>query len=109
MQPLSRSEKRLYKTVADRAFKFHVLVTSYEMIMADCTALASIPWQVMVVDEAHRLKNSQGKFFKQLRQFHSDYRLLLTGTPLQNNLDELFYLLSFLSPCDFPSVDEFRV
>lgn len=55
----------------------------------------------MVVDEAHRLKNNQSLFFRTLREFKINYRLLLTGTPLQNNLEELFHLLNFLSPDRF--------
>lgn len=63
--------------------------------------LSSIEWAGLVVDEAHRLKNNQSLFFRTLRDFRINYRLLLTGTPLQNNLEELFHLLNFLSPDRF--------
>ena len=57
--------------------------------------------QVLVVDEAHRLKNNQSKFFRILSSYSIGHKLLLTGTPLQNNLEELFHLLNFLSPENF--------
>ncbi len=100
--------KKLRKVAADRTVKFHVLLTSYEMILADSTSLGSIDWEVMVVDEAHRLKNSDSKFFRHLCEYRSHFRLLLTGTPLQNNLEELFHLLSFLNPAKFNSIETFQ-
>uniref|UniRef100_T1JDG0 Uncharacterized protein n=1 Tax=Strigamia maritima TaxID=126957 RepID=T1JDG0_STRMM len=81
----------------DVAVKFHVLLTSYELISIDAATLASVDWAVLVVDEAHRLKNSQSKFFRILNTYRIGYKLLLTGTPLQNNLEELFHLLNFMS------------
>lgn len=106
--------------------KFHVLLTSYELITIDQAILGSIEWACLVVDEAHRLKNNQSKvggsgctagppeqalpappdraplsspkFFRVLNSYKIDYKLLLTGTPLQNNLEELFHLLNFLTP-----------
>eukprot|EP00054_Salpingoeca_dolichothecata_P027756 m.205042 g.205042 ORF g.205042 m.205042 type:complete len:1100 (+) comp26041_c0_seq2:232-3531(+) len=96
------------KRVKTSETKFHVLLTSYQMVLSDAVALGSIKWQILAVDEAHRLKNSNSKFFKQLEQYHSDFRLLLTGTPLQNNLEELFHLLSFLSPESFNSLEKFQ-
>ena len=81
--------------------KFHVLLTSYELISIDSTCLGSVDWAVLVVDEAHRLKNNQSKFFRVLTGYKLGYKLLLTGTPLQNNLEELFHLLNFLTPDNF--------
>ena len=63
---------------------------------------------MLVVDEAHRLKNAQSKFFKILSAYSINYKLLLTGTPLQNNLEELFYLLNFLSPGEFNDLESFQ-
>ena len=77
--------------------KFHVLLTSYELISIDTATLGSVDWSVLVVDEAHRLKNNQSKFFRILQNYNINYKLLLTGTPLQNNLEELFHLLNFLN------------
>uniref|UniRef100_A0A914NU72 Helicase ATP-binding domain-containing protein n=1 Tax=Meloidogyne incognita TaxID=6306 RepID=A0A914NU72_MELIC len=91
----------------DQGIKFHVLLTSYELISIDKAILSSIDWAVLVVDEAHRLKNNQSLFFRTLRDFNIGYRLLLTGTPLQNNLEELFHLLNFLSPDRFYDLESF--
>ncbi|CAL2050791.1 unnamed protein product [Caenorhabditis brenneri] len=90
------------------SLKFHVLLTSYEIINNDKTMLSSINWDALVVDEAHRLKNNESLFFKNLLDYRFSYRLLLTGTPLQNNLDELFHLLNFLSPDRFNELETFK-
>ncbi|CAD6191489.1 unnamed protein product [Caenorhabditis auriculariae] len=87
--------------------KFHVLLTSYECINMDKPILSSIEWGALVVDEAHRLKNNQSTFFKNLREYKIGYRVLLTGTPLQNNLEELFHLLNFLAPDRFYDLESF--
>ncbi|XP_071146572.1 chromodomain-helicase-DNA-binding protein Mi-2 homolog isoform X6 [Mytilus edulis] len=92
---------------SDATVKFHVLLTSYELISIDSATLGSVDWQVLVVDEAHRLKNNQSKFFKVLNNYKIAYKLLLTGTPLQNNLEELFHLLNFLSPGNFHDLQGF--
>ncbi len=88
--------------------KFHVLLTSYELISIDSACLASVHWEVLVVDEAHRLKNASSKFFRFLQSYSINYKMLLTGTPLQNNLEELFYLLNFLSPGKFNDLESFQ-
>ena len=88
--------------------KFHVLLTSYELISIDSACLGSVHWEVLVVDEAHRLKNSSSKFFRFLSGYSINYKMLLTGTPLQNNLEELFYLLNFLTPSKFNDLEGFQ-
>ncbi|XP_050735075.1 chromodomain-helicase-DNA-binding protein Mi-2 homolog isoform X6 [Eriocheir sinensis] len=88
--------------------KFNVLLTSYEMISMDQACLGSLEWACLVVDEAHRLKSNQSKFFRVLNQYNILYRLLLTGTPLQNNLEELFHLLNFLCPEKFNDLSAFQ-
>uniref|UniRef100_A0A914MGF1 Uncharacterized protein n=1 Tax=Meloidogyne incognita TaxID=6306 RepID=A0A914MGF1_MELIC len=87
--------------------KFHVMLTSYELISIDKAILSTIDWVALVVDEAHRLKNNQSLYFRTLQEFDIGYRLLLTGTPLQNNLEELFHLLNFLSPDKFNDLESF--
>lgn len=74
----------------------HVIITSYEMLMMEKSVLTQTMWEAVVVDEGQRLKNQDSKLFKELSEFKSNFRLLLTGTPLQNSLKELFTLLSFL-------------
>ncbi|KAF7149908.1 hypothetical protein RHSIM_Rhsim02G0208200 [Rhododendron simsii] len=65
--------------------KFDVLLTSYEVVNLDTTALKPIQWECMIVDEGHRLKNKDSKLFSSLKQYSSKHRVLLTGTPLQVN------------------------
>lgn len=88
--------------------KFDVLLTSYENISSDAACLTSFNWEAVVVDEAHRLKNNKTLLFRDLSTYKVNYRMLLTGTPLQNNLKELFYLLNFLTPNKFKDLDEFE-
>ncbi|XP_021937675.1 chromodomain-helicase-DNA-binding protein Mi-2 homolog isoform X5 [Zootermopsis nevadensis] len=88
--------------------KFNVLLTSYELISIDAACLGSIDWAVLVVDEAHRLKSNQSKFFRLLASYNITYKLLLTGTPLQNNLEELFHLLNFLCREKFNDLAAFQ-
>ena len=84
----------------------NVIVTSYEIAMNDRAAFSSIRWRYIVVDEGHRLKNMNCRLIRELKQYNSANRLLLTGTPLQNNLSELWSLLNFLLPEIF---DDLRV
>ncbi|XP_075695579.1 chromodomain-helicase-DNA-binding protein 5 isoform X2 [Rhinoderma darwinii] len=102
-----RSGKKVFRMKKEAQIKFHVLLTSYELITIDHAILGSIEWACLVVDEAHRLKNNQSKFFRVLNSYKIDYKLLLTGTPLQNNLEELFHLLNFLTPERFNNLDGF--
>ena len=90
------------------AYKFNVLLTTYEMILADSSHLRGVPWEVLVVDEGHRLKNSGSKLFSLLNSFSFRHRVLLTGTPLQNNIGEMYNLLNFLQPTSFPSLSSFE-
>jgi len=78
--------------------KFNVLVTSYEYILMDAEFLRSIKWQALAVDEAHRLKNKEAKLYAELMSFGAPAKVLITGTPIQNNLAELSSLLDFLNP-----------
>ncbi|KAJ3608915.1 hypothetical protein NHX12_023443 [Muraenolepis orangiensis] len=102
-----RGGKKASKMKKDSTVKFHVLLTSYELITIDTAVLGSIDWACLVVDEAHRLKNNQSKFFRILNNYPLQHKLLLTGTPLQNNLEELFHLLNFLTPERFSNLEGF--
>ncbi|KAG3201398.1 Chromodomain-helicase-DNA-binding protein 8 [Phytophthora cactorum] len=90
-------------------YRFDVLITTYEMASAtDLYKLAQIDWQLMVVDEAHRLKNRNSKLSNILHtRFTYENMLLLTGTPLQNNVEELWVLLNFLDTKKFASKESF--
>ncbi|CAA0841965.1 CHD3-type chromatin-remodeling factor PICKLE [Striga hermonthica] len=102
-----KSGKTISECKQDR-IKFDVLLTSYEMINMDSSSLKPIKWECMIVDEGHRLKNKDSKLFSSLKQYFSRHRVLLTGTPLQNNLDELFMLMHFLDAGKFGSLEDFQ-
>jgi ATP-dependent DNA helicase len=87
---------------------FPVVVTSYEIIMNDRKHLQRYNWKYIVVDEGHRIKNMNCRLIKELKTYSSANRLLLTGTPLQNNLAELWSLLNFLLPDIFDDLDMFQ-
>ena len=93
---------------AIRYGNFQVLLTTYEFIIKDRPVLSKIKWTHMIVDEGHRMKNAQSKLSSTLTQHYTTrYRLILTGTPLQNNLPELWALLNFVLPAIFKSVKSF--
>jgi SWI/SNF-related matrix-associated actin-dependent regulator of chromatin subfamily A member 5 len=87
--------------------KFDVCLTTFQIAMIESNALKKLNWHVLIVDEAHRLKNENSKLFQELNQLKTRARLLLTGTPLQNNLHELWALLFFLLPDIFHSASDF--
>jgi chromatin-remodeling ATPase INO80 len=87
--------------------EFHVLVTSYQLVVMDAPYFQKIKWQYMILDEAQAIKSSSSSRWKTLLGFHCRNRLLLTGTPIQNNMQELWALLHFIMPTLFDSHDEF--
>uniref|UniRef100_A0A8B9F0X5 Chromodomain helicase DNA binding protein 7 n=1 Tax=Amazona collaria TaxID=241587 RepID=A0A8B9F0X5_9PSIT len=89
------------------SYKFHAIITTFEMILTDCPELRNIPWRCVVIDEAHRLKNRNCKLLEGLKMMDLEHKVLLTGTPLQNTVEELFSLLHFLEPGRFPSETTF--
>ncbi len=101
------ARKQIQQTI--KSGKFNVLLTTYDFIIKDKSILSKIKWIHIIVDEGHRMKNSNSKLTTTLTQFYmSKHRLLLTGTPLQNNLPELWTLLNFLLPHIFKSVKSFE-
>ncbi|KAM7286817.1 transcription activator BRG1 isoform X1 [Ixodes scapularis] len=92
-----------------RSSKFNVLITTYEYVIKDKAVLAKIRWKYMIIDEGHRMKNHHCKLTQILNTHYSaPHRLLLTGTPLQNKLPELWALLNFLLPSIFKSCNTFE-
>lgn len=89
------------------AGKFDVCVTSFEMAIKEKSALRRFSWRYIIIDEAHRIKNENSLLSKTMRLYNTNYRLLITGTPLQNNLHELWSLLNFLLPEIFSSAETF--
>ncbi|XP_007035456.2 PREDICTED: chromatin structure-remodeling complex protein SYD isoform X1 [Theobroma cacao] len=100
--------RRLFKErIVQR--KFNVLLTTYEYLMNkhDRPKLSKLHWHYIIIDEGHRIKNASCKLNADLKHYQSSHRLLLTGTPLQNNLEELWALLNFLLPNIFNSSEDF--
>ncbi|CAK7211535.1 Putative ATPase [Sporothrix curviconia] len=87
--------------------QFPVVCTSYEIILRDRADLSKINWEFIIIDEGHRMKNFDSKLFRELQSFKSATRFLITGTPLQNNLKELWSLLNFLMPKIFTDWEAF--
>ncbi|EPS32190.1 hypothetical protein PDE_07150 [Penicillium oxalicum 114-2] len=97
----ARSVLRDYELMVDgnpKRPKFHVLLTTYEYAMNDSPFLGQFKWQFMAVDEAHRLKNRDSQLYVKLNEWKCQAKLLITGTPIQNNLAELSALMDFLNP-----------
>ncbi|ELW48145.1 DNA helicase INO80 [Tupaia chinensis] len=98
------AEKTLYTQDAP----FHVVITSYQLVVQDVKYFQRVKWQYMVLDEAQALKSSSSVRWKILLQFQCRNRLLLTGTPIQNTMAELWALLHFIMPTLFDSHEEFN-
>lgn len=86
---------------------FDAVVLSYEVAIIEKSVLQKIKWKYMLIDEAHRVKNEHSKLSRVVREFKVEHRLLITGTPLQNNLHELWALLNFLLPDVFSDSEDF--
>ncbi|XP_021925185.1 chromodomain-helicase-DNA-binding protein 1 isoform X3 [Zootermopsis nevadensis] len=91
-----------------KRLKFNAILTTYEIVLKDKALLGSLSWAALLVDEAHRLKNDDSLLYKALMEFDTNHRLLITGTPLQNSLKELWSLLHFIMPDKFSSWEEFE-
>uniref|UniRef100_A0A452IEE6 Uncharacterized protein n=1 Tax=Gopherus agassizii TaxID=38772 RepID=A0A452IEE6_9SAUR len=107
---MSRNTIREYEWIHSQTkrLKFNALITTYEILLKDKTVLGSINWAFLGVDEAHRLKNDDSLLYKTLIDFKSNHRLLITGTPLQNSLKELWSLLHFIMPEKFEFWEDFE-
>ncbi|XP_049989534.1 lymphocyte-specific helicase, partial [Alexandromys fortis] len=108
----TRQERRkLVKNIHKRqgTLQIHpVVITSFEIAMRDQNALQHCYWKYLIVDEGHRIKNMKCRLIRELKRFNADNKLLLTGTPLQNNLSELWSLLNFLLPDVFDDLKSFE-
>lgn len=87
---------------------FEVVVCSYETAVIEHAAFRRFNWDYIVIDEAHRIKNEKSVLARRVRELRSRFRLLLTGTPLQNTTHELWALLNFMLPHLFNSVEDFE-
>ncbi|XP_037942615.1 chromatin-remodeling ATPase INO80-like [Teleopsis dalmanni] len=96
------------KDLHTRDASFHVVITSYQLIVSDYKYFNRIKWQYMVLDEAQAIKSASSMRWKLLLGFNCRNRLLLSGTPIQNSMAELWALLHFIMPTLFDSHDEFN-
>ena len=80
---------------------FNVCLCSYEMLRIEVKLLLKVEWQALVIDEGQRLKNNSSKIFKMAQALRCSFRVLLSGTPLQNNFDELYNLMEYVDPDKF--------
>ncbi|XP_058154785.1 lymphoid-specific helicase isoform X2 [Dasypus novemcinctus] len=106
-----QERRQLVKNIHKRkgTLQIHpVVVTSFEIAMRDRNALQNCYWKYLIVDEGHRIKNMKCRLIRELKRFNADNKLLLTGTPLQNNLSELWSLLNFLLPDVFDDLKSFE-
>lgn len=103
-----REELRRKKLKNPGSETFPVICTSYEICMNDRKHLAHFGWKFVIIDEGHRIKNLNCRLIQELQSYQSANRLLITGTPLQNNLTELWSLLHFLMPSVFDKLESFE-
>ncbi|XP_010792421.1 chromodomain-helicase-DNA-binding protein 1-like [Notothenia coriiceps] len=92
----------------NKRLKFNIILTTYEILLKDKSFLGAVSWAFIGVDEAHRLKNDDSLLYKTMMDFKSNHRLLITGTPLQNSLKELWSLLHFIMPEKFHAWEIFE-
>jgi len=106
---LQGAKEERHNLIQDRLVdeNFDVCITSYEMILREKSHLKKFAWEYIIIDEAHRIKNEESTLAQVIRLFNSRNRLLITGTPLQNNLHELWALLNFLLPDVFGDSEAF--
>ena len=100
-------ERTLQKETMCSPGQFDAVITSYEMVIKEKNHWKKFHWRYVIIDEAHRIKNENSILSRVVRMLRTNYRLLITGTPLQNNLHELWALLNFLLPEVFSSAEKF--
>jgi E1A-binding protein p400 len=103
----SAKARKALRTGWSKLNAFQVCITSYQLVVQDASAFRRKQWYYLILDEAHNIKNFKSQRWQTLLNFNTQRRLLLTGTPLQNNLMELWSLMHFLMPYIFRSRKEF--
>mmetsp|Transcript_20122 Transcript_20122/g.68432 ORF Transcript_20122/g.68432 Transcript_20122/m.68432 type:complete len:1613 (-) Transcript_20122:1629-6467(-) len=104
----SAKERKLKRVGWSKPNSFHVCITTYTLITQDAKVFRRKKWKYLILDEAHLIKNWRSQRWQTLLNFNSKRRVLITGTPLQNDLMELWALMHFLMPHVFQSHDEFK-
>ena len=106
--PVSGTVARLGQGLVDLVAGADAVVTSYTLLRIDFAAYAELGWSGLLLDEAQQAKNRQSKVYQCARRLAAPVKIAITGTPLENNLMELWSLLSITAPGLFPSPDRFR-
>ncbi|XP_010487008.1 PREDICTED: protein PHOTOPERIOD-INDEPENDENT EARLY FLOWERING 1 isoform X3 [Camelina sativa] len=104
----SAKERKLKRQGWMKLNSFHVCITTYRLVIQDSKMFKRKKWKYLILDEAHLIKNWKSQRWQTLLNFNSKRRILLTGTPLQNDLMELWSLMHFLMPHVFQSHQEFK-
>lgn len=104
----TQKERKLKRIGWTKPNAFHICITSYKLVIQDHQSFRRKKWKYLILDEAQNIKNFKSQRWQLLLNFQTQQRLLLTGTPLQNNLMELWSLMHFLMPNVFQSHREFR-
>lgn len=99
----SQKERKLKRIGWTKPNAFHVCITSYKLVIQDHQSFRRKKWKYLILDEAQNIKNFKSQRWQLLLNFSTEQRLLLTGTPLQNNMMELWSLMHFLMPNFFES------
>ena len=92
---------------SESTIKFDVVITSYEITIGEEALLKTLHWESIVIDEGHRLKSGNSQLQRSMDKFRTNSKVLLTGTPIQNTMEELWFLLNYLDPIEFDSLQEF--
>jgi SNF2-related domain/Helicase conserved C-terminal domain len=106
--PISETGSRRGTDLAATVAGADAVVTSYALLRLDFESYSALPWAGLILDEAQFTKNHQSKIYQCARRLQAPFKLAITGTPMENNLMELWSLLSITSPGLFPSPDRFR-
>ena len=106
--PKSAAERNKVPLKPHQTTNFPVVITTYQIVINDRAELAKYHWGFIVVDEGHRLKNIDCVLMREIKKIPAAARMVLTGTPLQNNLAELWSLLNFVLPDLFGDLSTFQ-
>ena len=104
----SQIREHEWRHPGNKKIKFNCIISTYEIVLKDKSILQQESWAALCVDEAHRLKNDDSLLYKSLVGFDTKHRVLITGTPLQNSLKELWSLLHFIMPERFDDWEDFE-
>jgi E1A-binding protein p400 len=104
----SQKERKIKRHGWSKENSFHICITSYKLVIQDHFAFRRKKWYYMILDEAQNIKNFKSQRWQTMLRFNTKRRLLLTGTPLQNDVMELWSLMHFLMPNIFSNQQDFK-